>query len=124
MLVVCVVVSVSVSVSASGVVCWLPLRGSWSLLSFVHADLNFSPRWHSEPSVEIILCQKHSRPFKKNTKTGKARCPHAISNSPSIFKNTTEVGREVRLCWRRCVGCCAVKKKCHVYDSSKKKRYL
>ena len=26
-----------------------------------------------------------------------------------IVKNTTEVGGEVRQCWRRCVGCCVVK---------------
>ena len=31
--------------------------------------------------------------------------------------------REVRQCWRRCVGCCVVKKKkrCYVCDGSKKK---
>ena len=40
----------------------------------------------------------------KKTEMKKARCPRAISNLSRIVKSTTEVGREVRQCWCRCVG--------------------
>ena len=51
------------------------------------------------------VCQQLFRPPKQK-ETRKARCPHAISNLSRVVKNTTSVGREVRSCWRRCVGCC------------------
>ena len=39
--------------------------GSWLLLPFVRACLKFSPRGHSENSVENTLCQQHLRPSQK-----------------------------------------------------------
>ena len=59
---------------------------------------------------------------KINSETWKARCPHAISNLSRILKNTTEVGREVRQCWRRCVGLLCGEK--DVTFVGTKKRYL
>ena len=35
----------------------------------------------------------------------------ALRGNHVAVKNTTEVGREVRQCWRRCVGCCVVKER-------------
>ena len=61
------------------------------------------------PRRKITLREKQLRPSQK-TETRKARCPRAISNLSSIVKNTTRVGREVFQCWRRCLGCCVVKK--------------
>ena len=45
------------------------------------------------------------------TETNRLVVPRAISNLSWIVKNTTEVGRELRQCWRRCVGCCGMTKK-------------
>ena len=51
--------------------------------------------------MDVTLCEQHLRALQK-----KARCPHAISNFSLTVKDTTEVGKEVRQCWRRCAGCC------------------
>ena len=83
--------------SRRGDIICLPLRGSWLLLPVVRSCLNFSPRWHSELSVEITVCQQHLRPSQKRTqRPGKSGYPRAISNLSWVVKNTTEVERAVQ----------------------------
>ena len=66
------------------------LRPSHSIISTNHAPFFFSEH------LNVFLF------FEGNYQA----MPHAISNLSCIVKNTTEIGKEVRQCWRRCVGCC------------------
>ena len=104
-----------------GDIIWLPLRRSRVTPAVCPRLFEILTTLTFRALGKTSHCVKPVDPIdkKKKTETGKARCPQAISNVSWIVKNTNEVGRQVRQCWRRCVGCCGEKTTSHVYDGYK-----